>query len=56
MIIRIHDRVELSIIYSTRAHFHKYYVAMKYRCICIFFYFERTSIFKYASNNLDLAT
>jgi len=30
MITRLHDIIELSI-YSTRALFHKYFVAMKYR-------------------------
>jgi len=32
-------------IYSTMASFHKYYVAMKFRWICIFLYFEQKSIF-----------
>jgi len=32
-------------IYSTWALFHKYFVTMKCRWICSFFYFERKSTF-----------
>jgi len=41
--IRTQDRVQFSI-YSTRALCHKYFVAMKYRWLCIFD-FERKSTF-----------
>jgi len=39
---------------STRAYFHKYCVAMKYRWICTFFYFELKSIFKSIIYILDI--
>jgi len=36
MITKLYDQVQLSI-YSTKALFHKYSVALKYRWICVFF-------------------
>ena len=36
MIIKIKDQIQLSI-YSTRALFHKYFVALNHRWICIFY-------------------
>jgi len=40
IIIRLWNLVQLSI-YSTRAYFHKYFVAMKYRWICQFWFWAK---------------